>query len=204
MAASITLVLTSVFYSSVAAYFWIQLRVLWRSRTKAPYAILLASGIILQLVTYVLIVLNFAFLAFLPRRKQIPLLAIIAACLFRLLPLLLIVCTVRALHARLSALTVARPRTQEGRFKLVRYGDWFQSLLLTIAWVFLSIESRTVSDALNGRRDHHPAPLPDQLGELVHALTFTSLTYTVLVFSRKMNGFLLLPDRVSPATSKIH
>jgi hypothetical protein len=199
MAASVTLVLTSVLYSCVAAYFCLRLRGLWPSRTKAPYAILLASGIVLQLVTYLLIVLNFAFLAFLPRRKQIPLLATIAACLFRLFPLLLIVCTVRALHARLSALTAARPPAQEGRFKLARYGDWFQLLLLAIAWVFLSIESRAVRNALNGRDRHDPP----SLGELVYALTFTSLTYMVLVFSRRMNVFLLLPDQVGPATSRI-
>jgi hypothetical protein len=203
MAASVTLVLTSVLYSCVAAYICIRLGGLWPSRTKAPYAILLASGIILQLVTYVLIVLNFAFLAFLPRRKQIPLLATVAACLFHLLPLLLIACTVRALHARLSALTAARPPAQEGRFKLARYGDWFQLLLITVAWVFLSIGSRNVSDALNGRLRHDPSPLLYQLGELVHALTFTSLTYMVLVFSRRMNGFLLLPDKVGPAPLRI-
>lgn len=198
MAVSVTLALTSFVYCGFAGYLTLKLKGLF-TNSKAPYSIILALGIVLQFVVYVLFLLNFIFLAFLPRRRRVPLLGIISASLFRFIPVLLIVCTVRALHARLYALKAAQPARQKGRFRLVWYLDWLQVLLLLATWIFLTITSRTVSDAVNGRRaehDDHRPPILSQVGELVHALIFTTSAYIMLVFSRRMNGFLLLPDKV--------
>lgn len=193
MAVAVTLVLTSLLFCGISAYYTLRLKSLFKS--KSPYSHLLIIGIILQLVIYILFLFNFAFLAFLPRQRHFPLLASISASFFRFIPLLLVVCIVRGFHARLAALRVAQPTRQQGRFTLVRWMNWMHVFVLLGVWIFLTITGRTVVDALNGRREH-AAPVLNQIGELVHALIFTSLTYLILVFSRRMNGFLLLPDQV--------
>ncbi|CAG8537440.1 12150_t:CDS:10 [Acaulospora colombiana] len=95
--------------------------------------------------------------------------------LLRLTPLLLLACILLALHSRLGSLTAAQPENKRKRFRLA---------------------SRTVSDALNGHREETKYPLITEMGELLHAIIFTCMTYSILQLSRSMNGYLLLPDQV--------
>lgn len=206
MAVSITLVLTSIIYLLVAAIQCRRILGLLPGRSKAPYSLILSLGLLIQLITYVLIFLNLVFLAFLPRRRRVPLLATVAASLFQSLPLILLICSLRALHARLGALTAAQPAGKRQLLKWIQPFNWFLLLLLSVVWILLSLWSHTLTDALNGRRlehsnEGHRNPLVVRLLELSHALIFVSLTWIILSLSRTMNGFLLLPDKVLLALS---
>ena len=201
MAASITLVLTSIIYLIVAAVQCFRIPSLLPGRSKAPYSLILLLGIFIQLATYVLVFLNLVFLAFLPRRNRAPLLATFAASLFQSLPLIILTCSLRALHGRLGALTAAQPASKRQRLKWIQPLNWILLLLLSVIWILLTLWSHTLTDALNGLRlehsnDGHRNGLVVRLLELSHALIFTLLTWSVLSLSQTMNGFLLLPDKV--------
>jgi hypothetical protein len=196
MAVSVILVLACLTYLVVTGALCLRLPSLRPSSTKAPYALLLGLGLIIHLVSYTLIIVNFFLLAFLPRRRRIHLLSIICASLLRLTPLVLLGCILLALHSRLGSLTAAQPENKRSRFRISRYLHWLLFACLFIVWVLLSVQSRTVSDALNGHRAETKYPLLTELGELLHAAIFTCMTYSILQLSRSMNGYLLLPDQV--------
>ncbi|KAG8769427.1 hypothetical protein FRC15_004594, partial [Serendipita sp. 397] len=199
MAVSLTLILTSVIYLIVAGVQCLRVPSLIPSRTKSPYGLLLVLGLVLQLATYVLIVVNLIFMLIL--RKRVPLLVTIAASLFQTIPIMLLMCILRALHSRLAALSAARPIRARTRFNLIKYINWLIWLVLLVICVLLSLWSHTLSDALNGHRlehsnEGHRNSLLVRLLELSNSIFFTLLAYLVLSFSRDMNGFLLLPDKV--------
>ncbi|KAG8832100.1 hypothetical protein FRC20_007977, partial [Serendipita sp. 405] len=198
MAVSLTLILTSVIYLIVAGVQCLRVPSLIPSRTKSPYGLLLVLGLVLQLATYVLIVVNLIFMLIL--RKRVPLLVTIAASLFQTIPIMLLMCILRALHSRLAALSAARPIRARTRFNLIKYINWLIWLVLLVICVLLSLWSHTLSDALNGHRlehsnEGHRNSLLVRLLELSNSIFFTLLAYLVLSFSRDMNGFLLLPDK---------
>ncbi|KAG8809594.1 hypothetical protein FRC17_003372 [Serendipita sp. 399] len=199
MPVSLTLVLTTIIYLVVAGVQCLRIPSLIPTRTKAPYGLLLIFGLVLQLVTYILIFVNLIFLLIL--RNRLPLVATIAASLFQTIPVILLACILRALHARLAALRAARPVRTKTRYNLIKYLNWFIWLLLLVLSVLLSLWSHNLSDALNGHRlehsdDGHRNSILVRLLELAHAALFTLLVYLVLSLSREMNGFLLLPDKV--------
>ncbi|PVG03283.1 hypothetical protein CPB86DRAFT_779621 [Serendipita vermifera] len=196
MAVSVILALACLTFLIVTGALCLRLPSLRPSSTKAPYALLLGLGLVIHLISYTLIVVNFIILAFLPRRRRISLLSIICASLLRFTPLLLLACILLALHSRLGSLTAAQPENKRKRFRLARYFHWLLFVCLFIVWVFLSVQSRTVSDALNGHRAETKYSLLTEMGELLHAIIFTCMTYSILQLSRKMNGYLLLPDQV--------
>lgn len=211
---SAILVITSVFLGVFSGVLCLRLKELLPSKSKAPrvYLFILVLTLVLQFVTYVLIVTNFLLLLFFPKHKRITFLSIVNGSIIQLIPILLLICTLIALQARLLALKESRPLASRTRFRIANYGNNILCLLLVLSWVLVSIQDRAVPDALNGNHTQHTEPPGDggrersdqkntldlgRLGQLAYAVIFACLTYSIMIHARKVNVYLLLPDQVS-------